>query len=368
MNEADILGLDPEAFEAVAEHLEHRQHDGLDYRHLPDYHARLERGTVLIGDTAVRGFPKIPRTLVLEAGLPRHFDGPVAIEEKLDGYNLRVARIGATTLAFSRSGHVCPFSTYVVRDRIDLQGLFDAHPEVVVCGEMIGPENPYTPADYPGVDSIAFRAFDLRDRESGEPWGVERRRETLADHGVEQVRLFDICPVDEAAERAASAIEALDAAGREGVVCKAVDGDRSLKYTTAAANRGDLSFAFSFPFDYGRDFMFRRLLREAFQAVEFEGPPSTRERAHALGEAILEPMVEAIETVDAGAVLGERHTVRAPPTVVDGLFAHFETMGLTLEVHEDHREGADRVVTFSKVVRSSTDRIDHYLAGGIVRE
>ena len=67
-------------------------------------------------------------------------------------------------LAFSRSGLVCPFTTRIVDRLVDLGPLFEAYPEAIVCGEMIGPENPYTAHDYADVDSLAFRTFDWRDR------------------------------------------------------------------------------------------------------------------------------------------------------------------------------------------------------------
>lgn len=365
---SDRLDLDPDAASAVAEYFQSATYEGHDYHFLPDYRRQLERGTVIIADTAVRGFPKVPRTLVLDGGLQRHFDGSVHIEEKLNGYNARFASIEGRIYGFLRSGRICPFTTWVGRDRLDLGPVFEAEPAAVVCGELIGPDNPYTPQAYPGVDSIAFRAFDVRHRESGEPWPVERRRALLADAGVKQVRHLGHEPVDTAHEAVATIIDELDADGREGVVLKSPDGTDQLKYTTSAANCGDLAFAFSLPFDYGRDFVFRRIIREAFQSVEFDTAPERQARAADLGSAILTSMTDAIEAVDAGEVLGESHAVRAPPAVVEALFDHFESMGLRLEVLEDETDGEWRHVRFRKVVRSSTDKIDHYLDGAIVRE
>ncbi len=365
----ELLGMGVEAFEQLEDNLESRSYEGREYRHVPDYRRGVEKGTVLIEGTVVRGFPKISRTLVLSEGVPRQFEDRVVLEEKLNGYNVRVARIDGDVLAFTRSGIVCPFTTRVLERLVDLEPIFEAHPEAMVCGEMIGPENPYTAHDYPEVDSLAFRAFDWRDRESGEPLPVSERRERYDAFDVPQTRLFGVVGVGDAPDEARRVVRDLNADDREGVVMKSPDGTTQLKYTTAAANRGDLEFAFSLPFDYGQAFMFRRLIREAFQSVEWDEPEDDRrERAHDLGEAILLSMTDTIETVADGQAVGERHTVRASPATVDALLAHLRDQGLTLEIEDDSREDGDRVVTFLKRVQSTNDKTKSYLDGHIVQE
>ncbi|MXV60653.1 RNA ligase [Natronorubrum sp. JWXQ-INN-674] len=366
------LGIGQPAFEGLEELLEHRNYEGLEYRHVPDYRRGIERGTVLIDGEVVRGFPKVPRTLVLSTGVPTHFDDHgcdrIVVEEKVNGYNVRVARIGGDILAVSRSGIVCPFTTRMLERLVDLESVFEEYPRAMLCGEMVGPENPYTAHDYPGVDSLAFRAFDWRDRESGEPLAVDERRERYDSFDVPQTRSFGRYPVDEAAEIRAL-VDDLDADGREGVVMKSPDGTAQLKYTTSASNRGDLAYAFSLPFDYGQPFMFRRLLREAFQSVEWdESDADARERAHELGEAILLSMRETIRTVEAGDSVGERHTVRAGPETVDVLLEHLRGQGLQIEIEDDRREDGDRVCTFCKRTQSTNDKTRNYLEGHVVQE
>ncbi|MEA1930478.1 MAG: RNA ligase [Euryarchaeota archaeon] len=365
----DQLGLSRERFAELAEGFHDDSYAGRDYRRLPDYRKGIEKGTLLVAGTVVRGFPKIPRCLVLDSGIPQHFDGEIAVEEKLDGYNVRVARIEGDVLAFTRSGIICPFTTHKVRALVDCERFFEQHPGRMLCGEMIGPENPYTTADCYDVDSIAFRAFDIQDRESGESLPVEERRAACEALGIPQVDLFGIYKPSEAVESTPEIIDDLDSRGREGIVMKTVDGGQQLKYTTSAANQGDLAFAFGLPFDYGRDFSFRRLIREGFQSVEFgDSEAERRERAHGLGESLLVPMADAIEAVEEGERLGERHTVRAEPRVVDALLDHFREQSLSIDIERDRRVEGQRVLTFSKQIQRSTDKIDTYLDGTIVTE
>ncbi|MFB6151106.1 MAG: RNA ligase [Haloarculaceae archaeon] len=373
--------------EDLLEHFEHDTYRGREYRYLPDARHGVERGTVLVDDVVVRGFPSIPRVLVVDPGVPDFFDGPVTVEEKLNGYNVRVADVPAAAgesetgpdtrtalfeggpLAFTRSGRVCHYTTETVRDLADFASFFADYPETVVCGEVVGPENPYTPHDYDDVDSVAFRVFDLRDRESGTPLPVAERREVCETYGFEQVRSFGTYDPDAAVDAVHEAIDELDAAGREGVVLASADGRRRLKYTTSAIHRSDLEHAFALPFDYGRDFLFSRVIREVFQAVEREeSTEAVRERARELGESILLPAVETVRAVDRGEAVGEDHTVRADPAVADALFAQFREQGLDVEVLADRREGDERVVRFRKVSNATRDKTEHYLEGGTIDE
>lgn len=368
MDVASLLDVPPSEVDAVLEHFERETYGGRTYRRLSDARRGIERGTVLIGDTAVRGFPSIPRALVLESAVPTFFDGPIAIEEKLNGYNVRIADVGEP-LAFSRGGLVCPFTTPKSRELLDLESFFSDHPEKTLCAEFLGPENPYTPHDYPGVSSLDVRVFDVRDRETGRPLPVRERRSLLEEYGFPQPELFGTVEPDEAPETVRSVIADLDERDREGVVMQSVDGADLLKYTTGSQHADDLAFAFSLPFDYGRDFSFSRLIREGFQAVEFEeSDAELRERAHRLGESLLFPMVETIRDVKEGTPVGERHTIRASPETVAATLEHLREQGISLEIEADRSIDGQRVVTFLKVTDKTRDTIEYYLEGGTIDE
>lgn len=367
---ADALDLSEYGYESLLEKLQKREHDGTEYRYVPDYNTKVERGTVLIDGDVVRGFPKVPRTLVLSEGVPRYFDDEVAVEEKMNGYNTRVARIGGEKLAFSRSGIICPFTTRFLR-RVygnELDSLLDERPDATICGEMIGCDNPYTAHNYEEVDSLDLRVFDVRDARTGESLPVDERRELCDEHGLPSVPFHGTHAVEDAVEAVRDAIKELDERGREGVVMKSPNVSQQLKYTTSAANQGDLAFAFSLPFDYGQDFMFRRIIREAFQSHEYDDAEEHEERARSLGESILGSMVETVERVDEGETVGEWHTVRAAPDEVEALLDHLRDMGLHLVVEEDRREENERFVEFVKKTQATNDKTANYLDGGIVRE
>jgi len=373
---ADALGLSRDEFENASDSFEKRDHEGMTYYSLPDYRTKVERGTVLYDGEVVRGFPKVPRVLVLSEGVPKYFEDAsgVVVEEKINGYNVRVARPKDKLLAFTRSGIVCPFTTRYLRRRYGdaLDELLGDNPGTVVCGEMAGKNSPYTAHDYDEIGSLDFRVFDLRDADTGEPIPIEERREICETHGLTPVPEYGTYPVEEVAEEAHDTVEELDGRGREGVIMKTPDVTKQLKYTTSATNQGDLAYSFSLPFDYGRDFMFRRIVREAFRSYENDDEGERVERARSLGESILLPMLETLEDVDEDEdedeVVGERQSVLAKPDEVKSLLDHLRGMGLHLVIEEDRREGEKRYVEFVKKTQATNDKTENYLGGGVVRE
>jgi putative ATP-dependent DNA ligase len=375
------------------EHFERRSVAGRTHHVLPSAAHGVERGTVIdeTADAVVRGYPSVPRVLVLDPGLTSVFDADetVAVEEKLNGANVRVVDLRGDAagsaaseaaassvadptdgpVALTRSGHVCPYTTGRARVSLPLDAFFADHPESMLCAELIGPESPYTTHDYADVSSDEIRAFGIRDRETGTPVPVADRRERCRDYGIPQTDRFATVTASAAPESVRTVIDRLDTAGREGVVVTSTDGETAVKYTTETQHHADLAHAFSLPFEYGRDFFFSRLIREAFQAAEFdEAGDRLRERAHDLGESILLPAVAAVETVADGDVVGEDHTVRGDPEDLSALLTHLRDQSLTLDVTADRYEDGERVVTFRKVSATTTDRIAYYLDGGTVDE
>ncbi|MGB4611953.1 MAG: ATP-dependent RNA/DNA ligase MthRnl, partial [Methanothermobacter thermautotrophicus] len=326
----------------------------------------LEAGTVIyLGDETevIRGFPKIRRTLLLSPTIQEHFRDRVAVEEKMNGYNVRIACLSSgETVALTRGGHVCPFTTRNAQELLDLSEFFREHPDLVICGEMIGRDNPYVSQDYPEVGPLGFRVFDLREKNTNRPLAVEERRALLDSYGLPNVRLFGVYPIDEAASEVADIIRALGMAGREGVVMKDPSMEvPPLKYTSSQAHARELAYAFSYPFDFGRPFFFSRVIREGFQAYELdESDDETRERARRLGEAIIYPMLERIKSISAGEAAYEDTVIDVEDReTAEEFIRHLVRLGVSATL-ADYRDGR---ATIRRFYQSTTDRINNYLKG-----
>ncbi|MCR3882855.1 MAG: RNA ligase, partial [Methanothrix sp.] len=81
---------------------------------------------------------------MLSPAIKRHFPDGVLVEEKMNGHNVRVVMVGGRVIALTRGGFICPYSTEVAKDQINPR-IFEDHPDIVLCGEMVGPKNPYVP-------------------------------------------------------------------------------------------------------------------------------------------------------------------------------------------------------------------------------
>lgn len=327
----------------------------------------METGTVIYFRDKIeiiRGFPKIRRTLMLSPTLENHFKDKIAIEEKMNGYNVRIASIGDEIIAITRRGYVCPYTTKKALEIMNLKDFFKDNPDLVICGEMVGTENPYVSHYYEEIGDIGFRVFDIRKKISNEPMSIKEKRELLKKYDLPVVRLIGIYEVKEAPSIIKKVIKEIGSAGREGIVIKDPSMKISpLKYTSSEAHDDELRYAFTYPFDFGRDFFFSRVIREGFQAFEMdEDEEKLQKRSHRLGEAILYPMVDTIKNVASGNSAGEDLIIDAEDEEEAEEFLHYLH---DLGVFAVLLKFKDKKAVIRKIHQSTTDKINNYIKGGL---
>ena len=326
--------------------------------------SHIERGTVLYEKDdsfeLIMGFPKIRRAMVLDPTLKKHFSGleKVIVEEKMNGYNVRVANVKGEVLAITRSGYVCPYTTERAKEKLDLR-FFDDFPELVLYGEMLGPDNPYVPKEIYGIESVEFYIFDIREKNSGNPLSVARKHEILEKYSFLQVRYFGEIPLETAAEEIAKIIRELGEKEHEGVVIK--DPEMvlaSLKYTSSQSNCSDLRHAFKFYNEAGRDYMLPRIVREGFQTVEWdENEAEFKKRYMQLGESILNPLREAIQSVKNGQRLYEEVRIRVRDLKTATEFEDYlKRLGVDAIFEEPQPAGDEYLINIKKVNKSTNDK------------
>ncbi len=301
----------------------------------------LPRGTILAEEGVVHEYPHLPRIFHLARGLRRTFDGPFHIEEKIDGYNVRVARIGGRALAFSRGGYVCPFATDRLPDTPAIERFLEAHPRLAVCVELAGPGNPYNQAYPPHVaEDVRAFAFDLMELDTGRFLPPAERTALLAPAGIEAPRAFGTALPDEAARRA-DVVRRLDAEGCEGVVLKsAAAGGPRVKYVAIGADARDIAATAGALGSIPRAFLVNRLVQAAFSLHELEGGEAADEICRKFGRALLAPMLESIRAVEAAGDV-ERHPGEVEETYdlvmreernVDRLLRHMDRSSASVQV------------------------------------
>lgn len=327
----------------------------------------IETGTVIYFRDkieVIRGFPKIRRTLMLSPTLKNHFKDKIAVEEKMNGYNVRIASIGDEIVALTRRGYVCPYTTKKALEIMDLHNFFNDNHDLVICGEMIGTENPYVSHYYEEIGNLGFRVFDVRRKISNEPLPIEGKLKLLEKYKLPAVKLIGTYEVDEAPSEVKKIIKEIGNASREGIVMK----DPSmkippLKYTSSQAHADELKYAFTYPFDFGRDFLFSRVIREGFQAFEMEeSEEELQKRAYRLGESILYPMVDTIKNVASGNPAGEDLIIDVENEEEAEEFLHYlHDLGVfaVLLKFEDNK------AVIRRIHQSTTDKITNYINGGL---
>lgn len=296
----------------------------------------FREGTSILVDSGnvkvVHGYPSIQRILLLKA-MQTHFIDKVVVEEKMDGYNVRVVSFNGRILALTRGGYICPYTTARI---IDLYGealarLFKNEGEdIVLCGEVVGEENPYVQHYYPEAPLFDYFIFDVMVGENFVP--ISRRDEIVSKYGLRQVRKLGILQKDDV-NSLMEIVNKLERAGREGVVLKdPMHRVKPLKYTTTYIHINDLELGMKYPFDEGRGFLFSRILREIWKIYEEKiSGKELEERAKRIGLAILKPAIESIKRVEEGKAVYEEYTLRVPSIkVLDEFMEYMDKLGVNI--------------------------------------
>lgn len=329
--------------------------------------SKIEDGTTIYlrdKTEVIRGFPKTRRTLILSPTIKNHFKHKIVVEEKMNGYNVRIASIGDEIVALTRRGYMCPYTTKKAVEILDLVPFFNDYPDYVICGEMVGTENPYVSHYYEEIGNMGFRVFDIRKKISNEPLPIKEKQELLDKYNLPGVRVLGTFDLEEAPQKVKEIIKDIGKNKREGVVMKDPEMEISpLKYTSSRAHDDEISYAFSYPFDFGKDFFFSRVIREGFQAYEMnENEDELKQRALRLGESILHPMIGTIENIASGNQAAEDMIIEVEnEEEAEEFLRYLHNLGVYVTI--DKIEGNKAVLR--RIHQSTTDKINNILNGGL---
>jgi len=284
----------------------------------------------------VEGYPHIKRVLLLSKAVPRHFIDYVYVEEKMDGYNARVIMFNNRILVLTRGGYICPYTTGRMNKiyRENLKDLFKIIGEdSIIIGEVVGMENPYTRYFYPEAPEWGFFIFDIMNPNM-EMMPIEDRRSLVESAGMRNVPLLAKV-YREDWQTIREIVKGLEETGREGIVMKdPFYRVEPLKYTTSYINTRDIMEGMKYPFDEGHTFIFPRVLRQMFKAVEEEwSEDDILENAAQIGKAILLPAVESIKRYMSEGRLVEEFTLTFYSYEdLEDFISHSASLGILLTV------------------------------------
>ena len=337
------------------------------YIRFSDDWQRTPRGTAVFDGGTVYGYPSIGRILALEVGLREQFDGPIWAEEKVDGYNVRVFRHGKETLALTRGGFICPFTTDRLPDFLDLS-LFDNHPDIVLCAEVAGPDNPYLEGCPPYVhDDVRFFVFDAMRLDTPGFLDQSEKLELMRRYRLPAVEIFGRFEPD-SVDPIREILRDLNESGREGLVFKrdVPDGKRA-KYVTGASDIQDIRAMSDVLLEVPPEYFTNRLLRLALY-LEEHGEYSGTELDRKVGAALLGGLRDAISGARReGRVIHSfrcRFNSRERAQQFIQQLKRMQGKQVNVANAEINQEGGYWVLTFEKIFQRMSETLAHHLEGG----
>ncbi len=342
-----------------------RRFKGLEYCHFVDDWRHIPRGTAVFGRQVVYGYPHIGRVLALESGLKAHFRAPFWAEEKINGFNVRIVQVEGTPIALSRGGFVCPFTTDRLPDLMPLS-VFEEHPEIVVCAEVAGPDNPYLESFPPFVrHDVRLFVFDLMQKDHNRFLPCRDKTEITDRHALPTVPQYGYFTLENVAEIRAIMLR-LNEQWREGLVFKEDSGrNHRAKYVTGNVNIDDLRAAADNLLELPAEYFTNRLLRLILFAEE-NGLPVTPEMERMLGEALLQGLHGACDKFNRERKVYTTFRCRFRERGnAEMLLDHLRraSHGIKIQKRRLERDGAHWLLEFDRIYPALTGMLGDLMAG-----
>ncbi len=338
----------------------------LEYLRFTDDFKDIPRGTALFKDMVIWGYPHIGRIFQLSTGIPEQFSAPFWVEEKVDGYNVRVFMHKGEIYALTRGGYVCAFTTDRVPDFVD-PTFFEDNPDLVLCMEVAGPENPYVEESPPHVkEDVKFFLFDIMRKNHQGFLPYREKLRLIEKYNLPSVERYGLY-TPERIEELKALLRRLNEEKREGVVLKEdSERDKRVKYITSYANLNDIRITSLNMLGLPADYYTNRLLRLAL-FIEEEGVEKTQELFRELGEAFLSGLFQACKMArEEGKVhrvfrcrFRKRENALIFMEQMKHASVHIQVNQLSLR-----QEGEFWLLEFEKVFLNMTGLLGHILRGG----
>ncbi len=340
-----------------------------EYLRLSDGYRRLARGTAVFGSSIVAGYPGIGRILALRQGLQEHFRERFWVEEKVNGYNVRIFRLQQQLVALTRGGFYCPFTTDRIPDLLDVS-LFERHPDLIVCAEVAGPGQPYLESAPSFVaEDVQLFVFDLMRFNrlgflpQGECYDIVER------FALSAVRRYGAFTTDDS-QQIQQILLQLNDEQREGLVFKEdSERNRRAKYVTSNSSIADIRVTAAGIVDLPPEFFTNRILRLVLFLQE-QGLRHSAELSQRLGDAFLDGLAEAIEQYSEQKKVAHRYHCRfREQHNALAMIQHMDSVGsrqVQLTWQDLRFEDGYWVLEFDKLYSGMTGLLANLLSGGMV--
>jgi putative ATP-dependent DNA ligase len=332
----------------------HHKED-IEYYRFREGFRNINRGRVITKERVIPGYPHIKRIFTLEKGIGKNItEKEIYLEEKIDGFNVRVALIEGNIFAFSRGGFIDLFSTEKARE-MKLEKFFKDYPKYILCGEMIG----NTPCTLPTKKfGVKFLVFDIGlEDETYLP--IAEKYKLLDKYTIESVpRLgkFETNDIDQIKKIALD----INNSNREGIVIKSASRKEIVKYVVANSDIADIEEAVKSFFDMPPGFFMQRVFRSSMFLKDFELKRDEYEKR--IGKAFFN-LIDSIKTSEKEGHSYEEYEILVKDSRIYETIKKHMSKEIRIQTISEKKEGEKTRVRFRKIYRKTSEKINEALRG-----
>lgn len=321
----------------------------------------VERGTVITNKKIIWGFPKIKRIFTLEKGLERNIEGEtIYLEEKIDGFNVRVVKINGKIYAFSRGGFLDAFATEKARE-MKLEKFFSKNPKKVLCGEMIG-NTPYTEPS--SKYDVRFLVFEV-DNGDGSYLSVQERYKVLDEYKIESVPRLGKFKKNNL-KKIMSVANSLNRDGKEGMVIKSANRKDVAKFVNPRADIDDIGKCSHRFFDMPSGFFDQRILRSGIYMKDFALDRSKYGKR--LGEAFYIGLMKGLKQIEKEGDVSDYFEISIKDGSIWKKIVGHAGKEIKFEVVYRKKINGKTKIGFKKIYKKTSRLLRAYLNGKAVED
>jgi putative ATP-dependent DNA ligase len=315
---------------------------------------RIPRGTVAINRRVVYGYPKIKRIFSLIEGAKRNLgEGEIWVEEKIDGFNLRVVYEKGKIYCISRGGFLDFFATEKISADEKVAGFFRKHPKHVLYMEMIG-NTPYTAPT--NKFDVKYYVFDIGNGK-GRFVSPEERIKICREFGLGCIPLLGKFRKGDLGKLKRIAVSA-DKTGKEGIVLKQHLPRKVVKYVVPSSDIRDLEENSHMLFDMPAGFMKQRVFRSALSTLELGFNKKNYDKR--LGEAMHRLLYAALK--GSGEVSESFEVLVQKKETWEKVLEHMSSE-ITIKVDSEKREEGGIRIKFRKIHKRGSRKLRRAIEG-----
>lgn len=310
----------------------------------------MTRGTVIIGKRVIWGFPHIKRIFRLDNGIEKNIGLPVFAEEKIDGFNARIASINGKIFGFSRGGFLDSFITEKARE-MKFEKFFLKYPEYVICAEMIGNTPHTTPEENYDVKLLIFEI----DQGDGSYIHPEKRYSIIKEFDLEGVPAFGKI---ETLEDLRNLALNLNKSKKEGMVLK--NGKKTVKFVTANSDIEDIGHASKWIFDNEQGFFLQRILRPSFFIDDYS--LDVNEYSIKLGNAFFN-LIKSVREAKKGEMISSEFVIKVKDDAIFDEIKRHMSKDVKIELVSKKEIDGEKIIRFKKIFKKTSKLLISYSNG-----